>query len=533
MPLRSLPPGSPPAPTEFWSDAGRHAPLIARNVAVEYVAIAVNIILGVVMLPFNVHHLGQAAYGLWVLVTSLTTYFSMLDLGYGSAQVKFAAQYRAQRDAQALNQIASTLFFLFLGFAVIAYAAAVVIALNLEHFFRLTPDQVATGQKVLLIVSVNVALGLPFSVFGGIVNGFQRYYLNNTISITTSLLTTAANIAVLMMGYGIVPLVACTTAIRVLSLFAYRRSAYVAFPLLSIRWANVRRTRLHEVTAFSVFLLAIDIAGKINYSADTMVIGAMLGTAAIAVWSVAARLIDVTRMLTTVFSRLLFPTVVDSSTRNRLDRLRVLLVEGTRVSLAAAVPMAAVSAILADQLVQAWVGPRFADSVTIIWILAVVVTVRVGTTTATMLLRGCGLHRLVAWNSIGLALANLGLSVVFAKLFGLPGVALGTLLPLTAISLFVYVPAACRRAELPLPTFLRTAVWPTLWPMVPVGLALVSLRGAAGAHLTSLGVTAVAAGLAYALLFVGLALGRDARDWYIAKLRSIWHPRSVDAGVAT
>ena len=86
----------------FWTDE-EQLPLIARNVLSQYVVLGVNMLLGLVMLPFNVAHLGQSAYGLWVLVTSVTTYFDVLEMGYGSSQVKFTAQYRARRDAQALN----------------------------------------------------------------------------------------------------------------------------------------------------------------------------------------------------------------------------------------------------------------------------------------------------------------------------------------------------------------------------------------------------------------------------------------------
>src|SRR3954452_25458216 len=115
----------------FWIDEEGQGSLMARNVALEYVAIGVNLAIGIEMLPFNIRHLGQSAYGLWVLVTSLTTYFSLLDLGYASAQVKFAARYRATREAQALNEITSTLFFLFSGFGLVAYVAAGVMAVNL------------------------------------------------------------------------------------------------------------------------------------------------------------------------------------------------------------------------------------------------------------------------------------------------------------------------------------------------------------------------------------------------------------------
>jgi O-antigen/teichoic acid export membrane protein len=519
--------------SDVWSDEHRQAGLVATNVAFQYLTIGVEVILGAAMLPFNVHHLGRSQYGLWVLVTSLTTYFSMLDLGYGWAQVKFAAQYRAKRDARALNEIASTLFFLFAAFAGIAYLVAIAISVNLGHIFRLTPDQLSLGRKVFLIVSVYVALGLPCSVFGGIVNGFQRFYQNNLIAISTSVLATMANIAVLSMGYGIVELVACTTTIRLLSQLAYRRSAYGAFPMLSIRWAHVRRARLREVTSFSVFSLLIDIAGKINYTSDTVVIGAVMGPAAIAVWSVAARLADVTRMVSQIVGRLLFPTMVDSSTRNRLDRLRVLLVEGTRVSLATALPMATVTAVVAEPLVRAWVGPQFGGSVPVIRLLAIVVTLRIGTVASRNLLQACGLHRLLAWHLIALSVTNLLLSIVFARMFGLPGVALGTLLPLTLVSLFRFVPAACHRAELPLWTFVRTAVWPTVWPMAPVALALWMMRNGIGIHLLSIGLAAVVAGVAYAVILVSLALDGKTRDWYIRKLAAVLRDTRTMSAPAT
>jgi len=38
---------------------------VARNVSTRYLAIAVEALLGLVVLPFNVAHLGKAAYGLW------------------------------------------------------------------------------------------------------------------------------------------------------------------------------------------------------------------------------------------------------------------------------------------------------------------------------------------------------------------------------------------------------------------------------------------------------------------------------------
>ena len=98
-----------------WREETSRTWLLGRNLASDYAAIAINIVSGIALLPFNLAHLGRSAYGLWMLTVSLTTYFSILDFGYGSSQVKFTAQYRALGDAKALNETVSTLFFLFLG----------------------------------------------------------------------------------------------------------------------------------------------------------------------------------------------------------------------------------------------------------------------------------------------------------------------------------------------------------------------------------------------------------------------------------
>ncbi|HKF65579.1 MAG TPA: hypothetical protein VKB36_03595, partial [Vicinamibacterales bacterium] len=55
---------------------------VGRNLSTRYLAIAVEMAVGLLVLPFNLSHLGKSAYGLWALTTSITMYFSVLDLGY-------------------------------------------------------------------------------------------------------------------------------------------------------------------------------------------------------------------------------------------------------------------------------------------------------------------------------------------------------------------------------------------------------------------------------------------------------------------
>jgi O-antigen/teichoic acid export membrane protein len=502
--------------------------LIFQNVTVNYVVIVTELLIGLFMLPFNVSHLGQSAYGLWILIASVTIYFSMLDLGYGVAQVRFAAKYRAQGDTTAINEIASTMFCVFSGVGLITIGFAVLISLNLARFFPLSAAQVRTGQIILLFLSSYVALGFPVSVFGGIVNGFQRQYMNGAVAFITALLVALVNVIVLLSGYGLAELVAATTGVRILSYVAYALNAYRIFPALRIRLKYFKRERLREITGFSIFILIIDLANKLNYSTDAIVVGAFMGTSAVAIWAVAQRLIEIVQRITDQLNAALFPVVVDNSTVQRVDRLQKILIQGTRLSLGMVVPLATVLGLLAQPLVMVWVGPQFSGSVHVIYILSMVVALRVGNATSAVILKGSDLHRFLAFSNLSMAIGNVVLSVVLVRFYGLVGVALGTLIPMVVTAVFLVFPAACRRVELPVWKVAWKAVWPAVWPAIVMGGFLILRRSSLQDHNSwwnIIGHAMVAAGI-YATLFL-IAMDRNERDWYFNKLKEIFKRGSV------
>lgn len=503
---------------------------VARNVSTRYLAIAAEMAIGVLMLPFNLAHLGASDYGLWILLGSLTVHFSALELGYGSGLVKFAAQYRALRDARALNEIASTLFWIFAALGVLAYLIAVGLAFNLDRIFSITPAQAATGRWLLLIIGVPVALNFPFSIYGGIISGFQRYDVNSTMAVAVAVVIALTNVAVLASGHGLLTLVAATTSVRVLAYFLYRRNAYRVYPELRIRPSLFRMARLREVTGFSVYASIIDWANKLNYQLDQLVIGIFLGSAAVAVWAPAERIISGVQRLTNQLNGVLFPTIVDTDTAQRRERLQQILLQGTRLSLAMVVPVAVALVMLADPLIHGWLGKQaavVAGCVPVLQILAVAVTVRVGNATGNTLLKGAGRHRLVAWVNLGTGIVNAVLSVLLIGRYGLNGVAWGTLIPIACSAAFILYPAACRRVDLPLRRALLESVFPALWPAVIVASMLGYTRTVAPGTLLAVACQAAAGGLVYLGLFFLVAISKRDRDYYVSKMALLTRRRPL------
>jgi O-antigen/teichoic acid export membrane protein len=524
---------SPPvAADQMWGRDDGTVATITRNVGTKYLVIAIDAVIGLLVMPFNVSHLGQAAWGLWMLTSSLNAYFTVLDLGYGGSVTKFVAFYRARRDADSINEIISTLMAVFLAIGVVVYGAFVIAAFNVEHLFNLTPDQVHTARSLMLISGAQVAMGIPFGVFGGVMNGFQRYDINNFVSITTSMVVAVVNVAMLLAGYTLVELVFVTTIVRVLSNLVYRQNAYRVFPPLSVRLTRFSGARLREVSGFSAYVTILNWSTKLSYMSDVLIIGAFMSPAAVALWAVPRRLSLLVRSLTNQFNSVLLPVIVDLDARGKADRMRATFVQGTRLSLFAVLPAAGALFLLSDPLIPLYMGAGFAESIPVAQILAAVIAFRVGNSTANVVLKGAGDHRLLALTNAAMAIANLALSLVWIQRFGLIGQAFGTLIPVAAGSVLVLWPAACKRVGIGANEAFRFAVWPTLWPMAVMVPVVLALRGTLPSTLLAVVLAGAAGAVCYAATFFAFAISRDERTRIVAQGMALARWRRDAATVA-
>jgi O-antigen/teichoic acid export membrane protein len=137
-------------------------------------------------------------------------------------------------------------------------------------------------------------------------------------------------------------------------------------------------------------------------------------------------------------------------------------------------------------------GPGFDTAVVPLYVLAITGVVLIGQAPLGNILLGTGRHRLVAFTSLAEAVANLVLSVVLVRRFGLLGVAIGTAVPVFVANVFVLAPAVSQQLDVRATDFVRAvaigplvgsavsavAVWMirTAWP--PLSLLAIIAEGA-------------------------------------------------------
>ena len=481
----------------------------------KYAFLFVSIGIGIVLMPFTLSRLGTAEYGLWMLVASMTAHFHLLDLGYGNGLVRQITQADARGDEEEINTILSTFLVVYGAIGLVALAGvAALILFVLPRFPNLSPEQVVTAQWVLGILGLRVVAAFPMSVFGAVTTARQRFALTGSIAIAVALLQAAATYLVLSAGYGLVPLVAATTFIALSSYAAYAAAARAAFPALRLAVRRFSRSQLRQVTGFSLYLFLIGIAIQLGTKMDALVIGAFLGTSAVAVYTVAMRIAEYQRQLCGQISTLLFPVVVRYHADENQVALRTTLLEGTRLSVALVAGLTVCLLAYGSQFIQIWMGPGFDGAVGPFYVLILLGVVIVAQGPTGNILLGAGRHRLVAALSMVDVVVNLALSLFLVTRFGLLGVALGTAIPYLVLNLFVMVPAACREVRVPLWSFVASVVTPAAVGTLAAALAAAVLRATAVSS-SLIGVmiqcALVAAVYAGALWFGGLGPADRAR----------------------
>src|SRR5437879_4821627 len=103
-----------PAMQEGQISPGGRGERFVTNVLWGWLAVGVNLIVGLVLSRYIVRKLGAERYGIWVLVFSILDYFWFFDLGLNTAVTNFCARYLATREPEKINEVINTALFYFL-----------------------------------------------------------------------------------------------------------------------------------------------------------------------------------------------------------------------------------------------------------------------------------------------------------------------------------------------------------------------------------------------------------------------------------
>ena len=133
-------------------------------------------------------------------------------------------------------------------------------------------------RLLLLMVGASVSLGFPLGVFGGMLEGLQRFYILNWTSIGATLARAALIVYFLNRGYGLLTSALLTVGLPILSSILRGiivfRLCRVPLGLKHVDRASFRHMANYGGTTFLVL-----VASRLRFRTDELVLGTMMSTA--------------------------------------------------------------------------------------------------------------------------------------------------------------------------------------------------------------------------------------------------------------
>ncbi|HET7892390.1 MAG TPA: oligosaccharide flippase family protein [Candidatus Sulfotelmatobacter sp.] len=501
-----------------------------KNVGSSWFALGINVLAGIFLSPYILHHLGDEAFGLWVLIFSVTGYYGLFDLGIRSSIIRYVAKYSTVAQNDDLNRLINTALFSYSAIGAVALLITITLSFNVGSIFRISGDSIPVARWLFLMVGASVALGFPLGVFGGILEGLQRFYVLNITSVAATTMRALLIVIALHYGYGLLTVTLITVA---LPLFTSLINATIVLRVLPLRFGtqHLSRESLRRIASYSGTTFIIIVATRLRFKTDALVIGTFLSSAAITYFTIGSRLVDYAGEVVSGLAQLFVPMSSKSDATGDLAGLRKIFVAGNRACALIIFPIAALLIILGKSVIEAWVGARYvATSYPVLLILVVPYTLMLAQSASTRVLFGMAKHRTLAIVILLEGASNLMLSILLVRPFGILGDAVGTAIPLACTTLVFLPRHLCRVLNLRIGVYLREAFLLPFMLCVPLIAVLLLMRHWFVAHtVVQLGIHLAAGSVAYGVGLLWAIWTRKA--WQVEGIHDIDEANQVAIGL--
>jgi O-antigen/teichoic acid export membrane protein len=487
--------------------AQSEARLLASGALLQQAAQGAGLLALLTIVTILARRLSVAELGAYGLVASLAGYLLVLRNSVASSAVRAMAGAVDPAERRLVFSAAAALY------AVAGLATGLLIAGAglLIAGLILSGDLASDARVGGLGLGALTAAGVGVSVWLDALRAERQFVRAAGIEIAAVALYLASMLALIFTGAGLGALIAVSGA---LPLYSGLLSAAVAGRQglgLRVQPGAATRPRVMAIVPTAGWLLVVELCNLAMYASGRVILGAYRTPRAVGLYEGPVRAHNLLYALGGALAVPVVPTASRYLATADRRRLRDLVVRGTRYTLALFVPVCVTLIVLAEPILEAWLGDRYADGDLALAILVSYWLLYGGLVVTPGFLVGAGRAREVAQIMLCVAAANLVLALVLTPELGVEGPAVATAAPFVAA--FPFMLRLGLRAS---GAALAELAWRSWAPNYLLGALLAALLIAGRAVLPmdeTAAVMGLAAGgvLAYWGALYGLVLASDER----------------------
>lgn len=489
----------------------------------SYLAIALNIVVGLIYTPWIVEQIGQSQYGLYTLANSLIALF-MIDLGLGTATSRYVSKLHADGDEEGVHRFLGAIYKLYLGIDAVIFTALVVFFFLLDKVYvKLTPAELEQFKVVYVIAAGFNVINFPFVTLNGILTAYEKFIPLKLADVIYRVLLVSMTIAALIMGYGLYGLVLVHAVAGLLTTVFKLICIKIQVPV-RINFRHTDKSLYKDIFTFSLWATIASLAQRLIFTISPSILGVVSGSAAVAVFGVVVTIEGYTYTITNAINGLFIPKVARLYTEeDASEKISKLLLTVGRFQYALEGLIIVGFAVLGKEFIGLWMGADYLDAyygLLLVMIPGLFFNALQIAQTAVILKNYMNYN---AYITVATGLINVILSFLFSSLWG----AIGACVSICIAYLFravVFNIFYQKKMKLDMLTFAKKCYVRMSIPMlIAIGLGfvlapMIPLGGWLGFVVRGVMVTVL-------YLVLVFAIGLDDRKAVLNKVRSMLHRR--------
>jgi len=307
--------------------------------------------------PLLLHIWGASKYGDWLLISAIPTYFTLTDLGFGTSSGSDMTMRVAAGDRKgALTTFQSSWVLLScVSLAVFAFCAVSVWWLPWQHILHLGGITSKEAARIMLILTAWILTVQQWSLLESGYRCDGNFALGNFCSTVQRLLeAVAANAVGVITGSFLLVAVAYLGS-RLMGLICYGWLLKRISSWLSLGFQQARMDTIRRMLKPSIGFVAMPLGNAVSLQGFMMVVGVVLGPAAVTAFSTARTMTRVGLLMINPIATGMWPELSSAFGSGNLAVVRKLRRHAYQASLILAGGCAIFLWVAGPQLYQWWV----------------------------------------------------------------------------------------------------------------------------------------------------------------------------------
>jgi O-antigen/teichoic acid export membrane protein len=337
----------------------KRAKLFLSGLLSSYLAMAINVVFTIGSVPLALHYLTKEEFGIWALITQITGYLMLIELGMSGSVARFLADHKDDVNGGVYGDILKTGSRVFLYQGLIVMMAGAAVAFLAPGMLDLNGGLREIFAILMFLQAVVAGMKLATGTLSSPLWSHQRLDISNL----SNCLSLVANFGGLWLGFLLGWKLYSLLAASILGSLASILVNYVACTRLGFYPDRDRQGKFdpelfRKLFRFGGGLFLMNLGSQLASASQIIVVSRLLGLEAASIWAISTKVFTLAQQFVARILDASAGGLAEMVVKGERERLRLRFSHIVILSAVCAVAAAAGIALLNQPFVEIWTSGR-------------------------------------------------------------------------------------------------------------------------------------------------------------------------------